>query len=126
MRVRRWSVVVSVMAALAAVIPASGGAQEAPRADSPKIIKVADDFFSPAVTTVRPKRLIKWVWSRANVDTHNVRLRSAPQGVDKAKFRSASGSIGVRFERRLPKPGKYTFVCTFHTTVMRLNITVRR
>lgn len=114
------------MAALAILVPAAGGAQEAPRAGSPKIIKVADDFFSPAVTSVRPQRLIKWVWSRENVDTHNVRLRSAPPGVDKSKFRSASGSIGVRFERRLPKTGKYTFVCTFHATVMRLNITVRR
>ena len=110
-----------------AALPAAGSSAEtADRAGNPKVIKVADDYFAPAFTRVVPNRLVKWVWLMENTNTHNVRLQTAPPGVDKSKFRSANGSIGIRFARRLQKVGLYEFVCTFHSTVMRHKIRVRR
>jgi plastocyanin len=111
----------------AAAIPATGSvAATAERAPNPKIVKVGDDYFAPAFMRVVPNRLVKWVWLMDNTNTHNVRLQKAPPGVDRRKFRSANGSIGIRFARRLPKVGLYEFVCTFHATVMRHKIRVRR
>ena len=126
-RTRLWGMLVAVACLAAAALPATGSsAPTADRAGSPKIIKVADDYFAPPFTRVVPNRMVKWVWSLDNTNTHNVRLKSAPAGVDKSKFRSANGSIGIRFARRLTKVGLYEFVCTFHSTVMRHKIRVRR
>ena len=126
-RTRLWGVLAAVACLAAAALPATGSsAATAERATSPRIVKVVDDYFTPTVMRVVPNRLVKWVWQLDNTNTHNVRLRTAPPGVDKSKFRSANGSIGIRFARRLPKVGLYEFVCTFHATVMRHTIRVRR
>jgi plastocyanin len=126
-RSRLWAVLAAAACMAAVGLPAAGSsAQTAQRAGTPKVIRVADDYFSPALTRVVPNRLVKWVWSMDNTNTHNVRLVTAPSGVDKSKFRSANGSIGIRFSRRLTKVGLYEFVCTFHSTVMRHKIRVRR
>ena len=126
-RTRLWGMLAAVACLAAAALPATGStAAPAERATNPKIVKVGDDYFTPAFTAVVPNRLVKWVWLLDNTNTHNVRLKTAPAGVDKSKFRSANGSIGIRFARRLPKVGLYEFVCTFHSTVMRHKIRVRR
>lgn len=106
-------------------VPAGGDQRPRPR-PRPRIIKVADDFFAPTRVSVARNKLVKWVWAPANTDSHNVVLTNAPRGVRKGAFRSATGSIGVRFQRRLVKPGNYHFICTIHPTVMKLNVTVRR
>ena len=126
-RSRLWAVVATAACMAAVGLPAAGSsAQTADRAGTPKVIKVADDYFTPALTAVVPNRLVKWVWQMDNTNTHNVRLVSAQAGVDKRQYRSANGSIGIRFSRRLTKVGLYEFVCTFHSTVMRHKIRVRR
>lgn len=110
---------------LLAVQAVGKGTSAKPR-PKPKIIKVADDYFAPAGITVAKNKLVKWVWDPTNTDTHNVVLKSGPSKVKKSDFKSADGSIGIRFERRLEVPGTYQFLCTFHPTVMKLKITVKR
>ena len=125
-RSRIWALGAAAACMAAVLLPAAGSSADTAARPSPKVIRVADDYFTPAVTAVVPNRLVKWVWQMDNTNTHNVRLVSAPAGVDKSKFRSANGSIGIRFSRRLTKVGLYEFVCTFHSTVMRHKIRVRR
>ncbi len=109
-------------------IPASGDQRPRPprHRPQPKIIRVADDYFAPARVTVAKNKLVRWVWNGTNTDSHNVVLTRAPRGVPKRAFKSATGSIGIRFQRRLVRPGNYHFICTIHPTVMKLDITVRR
>lgn len=106
-------------------VPASGDQRPRPR-PVPKIIRVADDYFGPSRASVARNKLVRWVWNRTNTDSHNVVLTTAPRGVNKRAYRSATGSIGVRFQRRLVTPGNYLFICTIHPTVMKLNVAVRR
>ena len=123
----RWIVGVAACAAL--TVPVAGSSAEptdgADRAN-PKIIRVGDDFFSPDATRVGRRRVITWVWSRNNDNAHNVRLRRAPSGVDKGRFRSPTRRSGFRFSRRVRKPGRYVFVCSLHAPGMRLVVRVRR
>ena len=125
-RARGISVVAAFIAA-AALIPAGASAHKPkPPKPKPKIIKVVDDYFTPATLTVNKGKTIKWVWDSMNTNTHNVMLTKAPKKVKKGQFKSADGSIGIRFERKLTVPGSYTFICTIHPTVMRTTITVKK
>lgn len=123
--------------ALVAVAPVGSAAGPAPSADvagknkckkskKSKKITVADDFFSPAKTKVKKCTKVKWKWSDSNINPHNVVLTSGPKKVKKKDFKSATGSIGIKFNRRLEKTGKYKFVCTIHRTVMTQTITVKK
>ncbi len=107
------------------VVSASAAAKPKPK-PKPTIVKVADDYFSPATLTVGKGQTVKWVWDSMNTNTHNVTLTKAPKSVKKGQFKSADGSIGIRFERQLTTPGSYTFICTVHPTVMRTTITVTK
>ena len=91
-----------------------------------KVIRVADDVFSPDSARVGRGRVITWVWSSRNENAHNVRLRRAPSGVSKSRFRSPSRRTSFRFSRRVRRPGRYVFVCSFHAPNMRLVIRVHR
>lgn len=114
----------AAVAALAvAVAPATGTPAAKPK---PRIVTVSDDLFTPGTLTVAKNKLVKWNWDPANTDTHDVTLKSGPKGVNKKDFKSADGSIGIRFERRLAVPGTYKFICTLHPTVMKLTITVNK
>ena len=123
---RLWPLVAAVACMAAAALPVTGSSADTAQRGTAKIVRVADDYFAPVMMRVVPNRLIRWVWSMDNTNTHNVVLKTAPPGVAKRKFRSANGSIGIIFARRLPKVGLYEFVCTFHSTVMRHKIRVRR
>ena len=127
MSLRRVRSAVVAVAALAAVgMPAAGSSADTADRRAPKFVKVGDDFFSPASTSVPRGRVVRWVWSPANDNAHNVRLRRAPGGVDKGRFRSASRRVNYTFQRRLRRPGRYVFVCSFHAPGMRQVIRVRR
>jgi len=121
--------VAAAAACAALMLPVAGSSAEgtdAAERANPKIIRVADDFFSPDSTRVARRRVISWVWSNRNENAHNVRLRRAPGGVDKGRFRSPSRRTNFRFSRRVRKPGRYVFVCSFHAPEMRLVVRVRR
>jgi plastocyanin len=116
---------VACVAVLAVAVVPAMGASSAP-APKPRIVSVTDDLFTPGNLTVAKNKLVKWVWDSSNTDTHNVVLTKGPKGVKKADFKSADGSIGIRFQRRLAVPGTYKFICTIHPTVMKQTITVKR
>ena len=124
----RW-VVAAVAASLVVAVPVAGSsadtADTSERARA-KIIRVGDDFFAPNATRVGRGRVISWVWSNRNKNAHNVRLRRAPAGVDKGRFRSPTRRKSFRFSRRMGKPGRYVFVCSLHAPGMRLVVRVRR
>ena len=85
------------------------------RPPKPKIVKVADDYYSPTTLTVHKGASIRWAWSYSNFDTHNVRLkRGAARGEEVASSRSPTGAVGIHFQRKLTTPGTYKFVCTLH------------
>jgi len=90
-------------------------------------VTVGDDYFAPTDVTVKKGDKVKWVWSDENTDTHNVVLTSKhPKGVKASDFRSSSGAVGLTFKRKFDKAGKYGFVCTYHKSVMKVNLTVKK
>ena len=108
---------------VAAAVPGAGIAEKPP--PPPKKVTVNDDYYSPVALTVHKGARIKWVWANTNYDTHNVRLQQGPTGVKADDFRSPTGAIGLRFTRQLTKPGVYKFVCSLHSTVMKMTVTVQ-
>lgn len=88
-------------------------------------VKVGDDYFSPDELKVKKGTKIKWKWLPDNGNPHNVTLEQGPKGVKKKDFESETGSIGIKFVRKLEKKGTYEFVCTIHSTVMRQTIRVK-
>lgn len=133
----RGLIAVLVAAVALVVVAPIGNAAPGPTADAAgkskckkskktKKIKVGDDFFAPSKTSVKKCTKVKWKWLPENINPHNVTLTSGPKKVKKKDFKSATGSIGVKFNRKLEKPGKYKFVCTIHRTVMTQTITVKK
>jgi plastocyanin len=131
-------VLVALIAAIAMVVVAPiGSAAPGPTADAagkskckkfkkgPKV-KVADDFFSPTSLKVKKCTQVKYKWQESNINPHDVTITSAPKKVKKNKFKSATGSIGIKFNPKFEKPGKYKFVCTIHRTVMKQTVTVEK
>jgi plastocyanin len=124
----RWTVIAAFVAVVVA-LPVAGSAADSTTTAArgkAKVIRVGDDFFAPNSVHVGRGRVISWVWSGRNKNTHNVRLRRAPGGVAKSRFRSPSRRRNFRFSRRMGRPGRYVFVCSFHAPEMRLVVRVRR
>jgi plastocyanin len=116
--VRAAALLVAGVAALA-VIPAAtaGGAAK------PRVVKVADDYFSPAkITGLTRGRTVLWKWLAVNGNTHDVKLKKAPKGVK--KFHSDAATADFTFKRKLKVKGKYVLICTFHED-MRMTIWVK-
>jgi plastocyanin len=125
-RARRAAVVLGTIAvASVAVVPAS----HAGKSDKPikgPTIEVADDFFSPTDISVKSNTKVKYKWNPANLDQHNVVLSTGPKKVDKKEFKSATGTIGIKFAPVFEKKGAYDFVCTIHPDVMKMKVTVKK
>ena len=111
-----------IVLAFAGVATMAAPADAGPR----RTVKVLDNFFQPKTLTVARETTIVWRWPTDSAsDVHDVKLTSAPKGV--RKFQSEAGSIGYVFKRKLSKPGRYRFLCTFHEEDdMRMTVTVRR
>ena len=62
----------------------------------------------------------------ANLDSHNVKLKKGPRKVDKKDFKSATGTIGIKFTPKFKVPGKYHFICTLHSSVMQMDVIVKK
>jgi plastocyanin len=118
----------ATLVAVAAAGPLSSGvaAPSADTAGKKATVKVGDDFFSPASLKVKKGTKVKWKWLDSNFNSHNVTLKKAPKGVKKKNFKSATGSIGIKFSKKLEKKGSYFFVCTIHSTVMTQTIKVKK
>ena len=111
------ALIVSAVAALAAVPAASGG--ERPR----KTVTVADNYFAPMNFKVKKGTRVVWKWSADNTEEHDVKLVRRPKGA--RRFRSDARVTGYAFRRTLRVRGKYKIICTFHQVLMRQTITVR-
>lgn len=111
-----------------AVAPLSGGAAapSAQGAAKTKKVKVGDDFFSPAKLNIKKKTKVKYKWLSSNGNPHNVTLTKGPKKVKKKDFTSATGSIGIKFNRTFKKKGTYKFVCTIHATTMTQTVKVKK
>jgi len=109
-----------VMALAGAALVAAPATAAAPK---PRIVKIADNYYVPAKTTIKPGTRVVWRWPSEAGDVHDVKLKSAPKGV--RKFHSQPASAGYRFKRTLEKRGTYRIVCTLHEE-MKMTITVRR
>ena len=49
-----------------------------------------------------------------------------PKGVKKKDFKSATGSIGIKFKPTFEKKGTYDFLCTIHPDVMTETVKVKK
>lgn len=127
LRPRGWpAAAIAALAAAAVAAPASGIGPATGRA-ALETVTVGDDYYAPVDLSVKRGTKVKWRWDSGNTNTHDVVLTDVhPKGVKRKDFHSASGSIGVKFARQLEEPGKYEFVCTFHRTVMRMTIEVKK
>ena len=111
---------VAVLALAGAAFVAAPATAAAPK---PKTVKIADNYYLPAKTTIKPGTRVVWRWPSEAGDVHDVKLKSAPKGV--RKFHSQPASASYSFKRTLEKPGRYKIVCTLHEE-MRMTITVHR
>lgn len=112
-------------------VPAAVGAGDTATASKkkakPKIVTVADDYFSPISLKLKSGKSIRWVWSDLNFNPHNVRLGAHPKGVKPSQFASpATGAIGLKFQKTLTAKGSYDFFCSVHASIMRMTVNVTK
>lgn len=128
MPVRRRTLAACALAAAAIsaiAVPVSSGAPQG--ASKTSTVAVADDYFTPTALKIKQGSKVNWVWSDGNLDTHNVVLTNDhPKKVKRGDFRSSSGAIGLAFKRKFKVPGTYGFICTYHRSVMRMSLKVKR
>ena len=94
------------------VEPSGGGTTSAP--SSSNDIRVSDNAFSPANTTVAPGTTVSWTWT-GNAD-HDVTFTDGPRSPIQSK-----GS----YERTYPTAGSFPYRCSIHGAAMSGTITVR-
>jgi len=117
---RGRAIALGALATVAAVAaPAAAGAKT-------PVVKVGDDFFTPTDVSVKVDDKVNFKWLGENSNPHNVTLTKGPKKVKKKDFKSATGSIGVRFKPKFEKKGSYDFICTIHPTVMKMKVTVKK
>jgi plastocyanin len=81
-----------------------------------RTIRVVDNKFSPAATTVKRGTTVRFVW--AGNAPHNVVVVKGP-----VRFRSSTKTKGT-YRRKLTRRGTYAIVCTIHSG-MTLRLKVR-
>jgi plastocyanin len=101
------SLIVALAAVTAFAVPALG---------APKTIRVVDNKFRPASTSVKRGNTVKFVW--AGKAPHNVTVVKGP-----VKFRSPTKTKGT-YSKKLRRRGTYSIVCTIHSG-MTLKLKVR-
>lgn len=114
-----------VMAA-GVLLPAAGVAGKSSKPIKGPTVKVEDDFYSPTSVKVKPNTQLNYKWNSSNTNSHNVILQKGPSGIDKKEFKSATGSIGIKFKPVFEKKGTYDFLCTIHPDVMKMKVTVKK
>jgi plastocyanin len=103
---------------------ASGGQAEKPKTAK---VTVADDYFAPTAANVKAGAKVQFLWSADNTDTHNVVLTSThPKGVKASDYRSGDAAVQYKYTAKFTVPGKYGFICTYHKTVMKTTVTVKK
>jgi plastocyanin len=109
---------------LTGVAAETGGATASGKAKTYKT-KVLDDYYSPSSLKIKAGDTIKYKWGKDNGNPHNVTLEKGPKKVKKKDFKSATGSIGIKFNPVFKKKGTYDFVCTVHPGTMTQTVKVK-
>jgi len=106
-----------------------------------KTVTMHDNYYSPSKLTITQGSTVTWKTPVDIGDSHDVKLTKAPKGakftfknpdtgktVTKTKFQSPPYASGpAKFSvKGFNKPGKYHIICTFHTTEMQMDITVKK
>ena len=94
------------------VEPSGGGTTSTPSSSSD--IRVSDNAFSPASTTVAPGTTVTWTWAASS--EHDVTFTDGP--------RSPIQSTGT-YQRTFPAAGSFPYRCSIHGAAMSGTITVR-
>jgi plastocyanin len=98
-------------------------------------VTVADDYFActkctgtvPLNLNIKRNDQVKWIWSDTNTQTHNVKLTDKhPDGIKPKDFTSGNYAVGATFKKKFTKPGKYSFICTYHKNVMAMTVNVKK
>lgn len=112
-------------AAVSAVaVPVTSGAGATSKTP---VVTVADDYFAPTNVKIKKGEKVKFVWDDFNTDTHNVVLgKKHPKEVKANDFRSSSGAVGLTYAPKFKVPGEYEFICTYHKSVMRMTVKVKK
>ena len=126
MRAARSKRAAIALTAIAAVAVTAVPASQAGKPKKGPTVTVADDFFSPTEVKVKPNTKVKYKWDSDNTDSHNVIIQKGPKKINKKDFKSATGSIGVKFKPVFEKKGTYDFLCTIHPDVMKMKVIVKK
>lgn len=111
-------------AATAGSAPAASASKKAP---PPKLVSINDFYFGPSSVTVKKGSSIKWVWSSANTQPHDVHLKQGPSGLKKkGSYSTPTATTNAQFTKKFETPGTYHFICTIHPTEMKLTVTVKK
>lgn len=113
---------------LGALTLAGAGAAAAQAPPKTARVTVNDYFFSPSAVTIRKGGSVKWVWSSANTNPHDVHLKSGPKGLRaKRSYSTPTSAVAeARFQKAFETPGTYRFFCTIHPTKMRMTVVVAK
>jgi plastocyanin len=117
-RVRRRSIAAGAVATVACVA-AFGGTAGA--GGGSKTVKLGDNFFDPARTSVQKGTKVRFKWVDTN-ENHNVAKKKGPGG----DFASeTTDEPGVHFAKKFKKAGRYKLICTIHPEKMVLRLRVK-
>jgi plastocyanin len=113
--VRRTFAIVAALAAVGAMVVATGASGRAT-----KTVDVGDNFFAPKNLKIKKGDKLAFDW--VGVEEHDVAKAKGP-----GKF-FESGPItgsGVQYKRKFKDKGKYKIICTLHQE-MKMNLEVKK
>jgi plastocyanin len=124
-RAVRLAAVAVAAVSLCGAIAAPLGAKQQPK---PKLVTVADFYYSPTKVTIKKGGKVKWVWSPLNANPHDVHLKQGPRKLKKKGSYSTKTTAvtGAKFVKAFPQPGTYKFICTIHPTEMKMTVVVKK
>ncbi|MBS1881292.1 MAG: cupredoxin domain-containing protein [Actinobacteria bacterium] len=126
---RRLGQLALASAAVVALLGTAAAAAQAPAAARKSALVTVNDFyFGPDAVTLKKGGTIKWVWSSANTNPHDVHLKKGPKGLkEKATYSTKTTAVtDAEFKKTFKTPGTYHFICTIHPTEMHLTVVVKK
>jgi plastocyanin len=100
--------------ALTAASPGCGSSEKGSKQSSTDVA-VADFSFTPKLIDVKPGQTV--TWKNQGQTTHNVKGKG---------FFSNALDPGKEYSFRFSKPGRFSYLCTLHPTLMRGTVVVEQ
>jgi len=118
----------ALLLGLVAAVSLTGGTAVAGKPPKAPVVSVADFYFAPAAVTIQSGGTVKWVWSSANTEPHDVHLKQGPKGLQaKGSYSTKTTAVtNARFQKTFTTPGTYKYICTIHPTQMKMTVTVKK